>query len=171
MPIQAVTLDAGGTLLCEVPSRSQIYAQAARRRGLEVTEAAMSQWMHRTHDLVPLRQNGEFRYSDAWFRAFIEQIFCVGLGLGRDQLPALQEELFDRFGDPGTFRLFPGAEPLLRGLRDRGIRVGIVSNWGPRLESLVEGLGSPSWWMASGYPPSKAWRSPTAKSSAERAVD
>ncbi len=138
---QAVTLDAGGTLLREEPSRAEIYAQAARQRGLEVTESAMSHWMHRTHEELPLEVNGGFRYSDPWFRAFIERIFCGHLGLQQALLAGVQRDLFERFSKPETFRLFPGARELMTFLRDRDVRVGIISNWGPALSSVLAGLG------------------------------
>ncbi len=141
MPVLAVTLDVGGTLLREVSSRSRIYTEAARRRGLELTETEMGLWMHRTHEELSLEWNGCFRYSDDWFRAFIERIYCGELGLDPRDLPDLQSELFDRFSDPSTFRLFPGALELLQRLRSAEVRIGIVSNWSPRLKPILTGLG------------------------------
>ena len=115
--------------------------EAALHRGLSVTETAMAAWIERTHAALPREVKGSFRYSDGWFREFIGRIFRDGLGLDDGALADLQDELLERFADPATYRLFPGATELLHGLRSRGVRIGIVSNWGPRLESILQALG------------------------------
>jgi putative hydrolase of the HAD superfamily len=141
MALQAVFIDAGNTLLYEKPSRFEIYAQAARRRGLVITSEGMRDLMHRAHRELPQEIDGAFRYSEAWFSSYLRRIFHEDLGLSRLALPALSEELFGRFADPATFALFPGAIELLEGLRRRGLRVGIVSNWSQRLPGILEGVG------------------------------
>jgi len=139
--LSAVLLDAGGTLLRERKSRAALYAEAARAADLDVDEERMREWMYRTHAQLPRRLDGHFRYSRGWFEAFIERVFVDGLGLDPAGLPGVVEALFARFGDPATFRLLPGALELVAGLRRRGLRVGVVSNWSPALPGLLEGLG------------------------------
>jgi REG-2-like HAD superfamily hydrolase len=141
MPLKAVFLDVGDTLLREVPSRSEIYAAAARRRGIEVDAAAMAAHMRAAHAEHPERVAGAYRYADRWFEAYVEHIFCRRLALARAELAALQAELFERFEDPATFVLLPGARELPRALRARGLAVGIISNWSARLPKLLERLG------------------------------
>lgn len=141
MALQAVFIDAGNTLLYEKPSRFEIYAQAARRRGLDVASDRMRELMHRAHRELPREIDGAFRYSEGWFSSYLCTIFHEHLGLSRSDLPALSEEIFGRFADPATFALFPGAIELLEGLRRRDLRVGIVSNWSQRLPGILEGVG------------------------------
>jgi putative hydrolase of the HAD superfamily len=136
-----VLLDAGGTLLHEEPSRFEIYAQVGRAYGLDVREPAMKQAMINAHDALPRVIGSHFRYSTAWFDAFIERVFVDQYGLEPAHLEALTRELFARFEDPATFRLFPGALELVRSLRERGLRVGIVSNWSAALPGILDSLG------------------------------
>jgi len=141
MPLEAVFIDAGNTLLYENPSRFEIYAQVARGRGIDIASEAMRNLMVRAHRELPREIDGAFRYSEDWFASYIRSIFHEGLGLSSGDLPGVSEELFGRFADPATFALFPGAIELLESLRARGLAVGVVSNWSQRLPRILEGLG------------------------------
>ena len=141
MVLQAVFIDAGNTLLYEKPSRFEIYAQAARRRGLDIAAEAMRDLMVRAHRELPREIAGAYRYSEDWFSSYIRWIFHEELGLSRRDLPGVSRELFERFSDPSTFTLFPGALELLEGLRRRGVVIGIVSNWSQRLPGILDGIG------------------------------
>lgn len=141
MNISALLLDAGGTLLTESPAREQLYAQAAARHGLEVSATRMRECMGRAHARLPQVLAGHFRYSLAWFEAFIADVFVEQLGLRPAELPGLSAELFATFADAAHFRLLPGARELLVDARARGLKLGLVSNWSPALSSVLEGLG------------------------------
>jgi putative hydrolase of the HAD superfamily len=141
MPLRAVFLDVGNTLVRERPSRFEIYAQCAREHGLDVTTERMNQLMRQAHRELPREIAGAWRYTDRWFEAYIERIFGVELGLPRERLAQLSRELFARFSDPATFELYPGALELCARLRARGLVVGLVSNWSHRLPRLLEDLG------------------------------
>ena len=91
MTIQALLLDAGGTLLSENPSRDTLYAQAAARHGLALAPEDMRQCMQRAHGALPLVLEGNYRYSMPWFEAFIGDIFARQLGLERTRLPRIRE--------------------------------------------------------------------------------
>jgi len=140
-PLRAVFLDAGGTLIRELPSRAEIYARAALARGREIPPPTMRQLMYRTHAELPRSLGGHFRYSQGWFRAFIGRIFGERLGLGAREVREVQEELLARFADPATFALQPGAAELIAFLRGRGLVLGVVSNWGEPLPGILRGLG------------------------------
>lgn len=137
----AISLDLGHTLVFEQPSRHAIYAEAARARGLRVTDEEMRERMREANQALPERIEGAYRYSDRWFRRFIERIFHAGLELPSDRLPELTDELFARFESPSTFRLFPGALELLAGVRAAGLPLGLISNWSARLPRLLDNLG------------------------------
>ena len=141
MSLHAVFIDVGNTLVYEKPSRFEIYAGAARRRGLEVEGAEMQRLMRRAHGELPSDLGGAYRYTDRWFERYFERIFHEYLDLPRRELPAVARELFGRFSEPDTFALFPGAIELLDRLRARGLKVGIVSNWSARLPQLMQTLG------------------------------
>lgn len=139
--LKAVFIDVGNTLLYEKPSRFEIYAEEARRRGREVSSGTMRNLMTRVHRELPREIAGAFRYTDGWFSAYIEHIFHLELGIARGDLASLREDLFGRFSAPGTFSPFPGGRELLERVRSRGLRLGIISNWSTRLPRLLDDLG------------------------------
>ena len=141
MALKAVLFDAGGTLLREHPAREAIYAEAARARGLDVETHTLRACMYRVHAELPRNLDRHFRYSHAWFAHFITCVFQRELGLRANELPGLTAELFERFADPATFRLFPGAWEILDDLQARGLKLGIVSNWSESLPQVLLGLG------------------------------
>jgi putative hydrolase of the HAD superfamily len=141
MGLRAVFLDAGNTLLREQPSRFAQYALAAAEEGLQVPEERMRALMLEAHQTLPREIDGAWRYTDPWFEHYIRFIFHGRLGLAEQRLAPLSTRLFARFSDPSMFRVHAGGFELLSGLRRRGLKVGIVSNWSPRLPSLLERLG------------------------------
>jgi len=140
MALRALLLDVGNTLLTEQPSRFELYARAAREHGAELSAEAMAALMRRAHRELPSEVAGAWRYTDRWFEAYIERVFHAHLGVERAQLAELAERLFAQFSRPETFVLFPGARELLAHARARGLRIGIVSNWSPRLPALLDAL-------------------------------
>jgi len=141
MTLKAVFIDVGNTLLYEKPSRFEIYAEGARRRGRDVTDGEMMEMMRRAHRELPRSIGGAFRYTDPWFESYIDRIFHRYLGIARDELGAVHEELFGRFSEPGTFAMHAGGDELLADLARRNLRIGVVSNWSTRLPTLLERMG------------------------------
>lgn len=141
MALEAVFLDVGNTLLTERTSRWEVYAAAARARGVDVSATRMRDLMRAAHEDLPRTLDGAFRYTDPWFGAFIARIFGAGLGLAPEAVEDATEELFARFEDPATFRVHDGLPELLAALRGRDLAVGVVSNWSARLPRLLEALG------------------------------
>jgi REG-2-like HAD superfamily hydrolase len=140
MPVKAVFIDVGNTLLYEKPSRFEIYAEGARRRGLAITTEEMRDLMRDAHRQLPQVVDGSFRYTEGWFAAYMLRIFHQSLGIAKSEMPRLTEELFARFSRPDTFVLYPGAIELLEDLRGRKLKIGLVSNWSARLPSLLDRL-------------------------------
>jgi putative hydrolase of the HAD superfamily len=140
MPLGAVFLDLGNTLLRERTSRAELYAEEGARAGLSIDAAAMSVSMQRAHAELPREVAGSFRYSDAWFRAFQRRIFVDELGLAPARFEPLSARLFRRFEEADTFVLYPGARELLAALRARGLVLGLVSNWSEGLPRLLASL-------------------------------
>lgn len=142
MTLRAVLFDVGDTLLREKPSRFELYARAARERGIELDAEGMRRRMLEAHHALPRVLDGAYRYSDPWFRAFIARVFGplegrTGPAVEGRALEGLTEELFERFEDPASFVVYPGACELLDELASRGLRLGVVSNWSARLPRLL----------------------------------
>jgi putative hydrolase of the HAD superfamily len=139
--LRAIFLDVGGTLLRERKPRAAIYADAARARGLDVDDAAMSAWMRDAHHALPLVHEGAYRYTDRWFEAFIRAIFAGRFGLDAPAVADVTDELFARFESAETFELFPGCAASLDACRAHGLVVGAISNWSARLPRVLAAVG------------------------------
>lgn len=140
MSLKAVFLDVGSTLVREKTSRAAIYADVAAQHGRRITEKAMARTMRTTHDEMPASLPGAFRYSDAWFRAYIHRIFCINLGFGPQAVSGIADELFERFEAPQSFELYAGVTDLLELLKSKGLKLGVISNWSERLPKLLDAL-------------------------------
>jgi putative hydrolase of the HAD superfamily len=141
--VQAVFFDAGGTLFTERTSRAALYAEVAREHGIMLAEAAVAEAMRASHDALPRRLPGGFRYSRAWFERFIADVFER---LGHPRLPlGLVRDLFACFASAETFRVYPDVVPALQQLAELDIRRGVVSNWSEGLPALIEKLGLASY--------------------------
>lgn len=140
MTLQAVFIDVGNTLLYEQPSRFEIYAEAARAAGVDVAPDVMRDLMVGAHRELPREIDGHYRYSDGWFEAYIHRIFHADLGVPEAVLEPLARDLFARFSDPATFRVFDGAEELFELVDRHDLVFGVISNWSPRLPGILESL-------------------------------
>lgn len=146
LPLRAVLLDVGGTLIDADPSPPEVYARVLSRWGRvvstnEVAPAFRATWA----ELCELHPQGLDRYhllkggEREWWGEFVRRV------IHRLQHPApwreVLEELFAAFADPGLWRVYPEVIEVLQGLRQRGLRLAAVSNWDSRLPSVLAGLG------------------------------
>lgn len=139
--LKAVFFDAGNTLFRPYPSVGAVYARLARRFGVRVDpgwvqERFAAEWKKRNG----LAQLKDEKNEKLWWRKLVRGVFGKAFP-DEAGFNAFYEELYAEFAHPRTWKLFPDALPALRGLRKRGVRMGIVSNWDSRLFALCDGLG------------------------------
>jgi putative hydrolase of the HAD superfamily len=142
----AVTLDAMNTIVHTDPAPPNIYAHHISQFGPSVSSGEVADlfgpaWAAIKRHTPP----GRDRYScypggeRAWWGAFVREI------LHRLHHPApwepLLDELWGVFSDAATWRVYPETVGTLNRLCDRGINLGLVSNWDRRLPGLLESLG------------------------------
>ena len=139
-PIKALFLDAGKTLLTEQDPRHVIYARLAADFGGQENPEATLESMSRAFAELPQIIEGHFRFSLEWFRAFNARVLGEQ-GVPEARWDAAHERVVEVFEDPATYRLYEDVLPFLEGIRERGLIVGIVSNWSERLPALCQGLG------------------------------
>jgi putative hydrolase of the HAD superfamily len=132
-PILAVTFDVGGTLIEPWPSVGQVYAEAAARHGV----CAAAEELDR-HFAAAWRAKKDFDYSRAGWRELVKETFAkVSAAPPSAELFA---ELYRHFGTAAPWRVFDDVGPCLRGLKERGMKLGIISNWDERLRPLLRAL-------------------------------
>ena len=139
MSVEVLLLDAGGTLFTERETRDAIYTRALAGRGLPVSVEQVGRLRETLHATMPDTVEGHVRYTDRWFREFMRRMLAE---LGSESDPeALRRELAGHFSLPESFVVHADAPAALDRLAERGVRLGVVSNWSDRLPPLLEGLG------------------------------
>lgn len=135
----AVTFDVGGTLIEPWPSVGHVYAEVAAAHGFPGLEpAALTRRFHGAW-----RTKGEFDYSPAAWQRLVDATFD-GL-VSRPPSASFFDALYRRFEKPGAWRVFEEVIPALGSLRQRGIKLGVISNWDDRLRPLLNGLDLGRW--------------------------
>lgn len=144
--LRAVFFDVGNTLIRPYPSVGhvcrEVLASAGHHRDLEAIDELMPlvdayyEDRYRTDDTF---WTSEEETSGVWVGMYA--LLCRRLGVGEGEAEALARRVYDEFGDPGRWRPYPDVLPALRRLRERGLKLGIISNWDSRLEAVLAGTG------------------------------
>jgi putative hydrolase of the HAD superfamily len=138
--LRAVFVDAGNTLFTERRSRAALYATVARAHGGHTDEEQAADIMGRAFAEIPYSAKGNYRYSTNWFETFNQHVL-LKLGVSEGRWQEASTKLLARFESPKTYRVFKEVPAVLEELSNRGITVGVVSNWSERLPVLLKALG------------------------------
>jgi len=141
--VRVVFFDAGGTLLHPYPSVGKIYGEVASRYGCHVEEGRIEKvfrkiWVSRD-GLALLESHSNEKVEREWWKGVVREVFSHFGGV-RD-FEVFFGELYEVFGRPESWRLYPEVPEVLGVLKGRGKRLGIISNWDSRLFQLCTGLG------------------------------
>lgn len=139
--IDAVFLDAGETILRPHPSFPELFALICRERGVEVSPERVQEVQGRLAphlvDLADetgvenpsLSPEGSRRFWTYLYRRFLAELEI--------EAPGLDAALYERFSDSASYVLFDEVLAVLRGLRDDGYRLGLISNFEGWLEEML----------------------------------
>ena len=145
MTTQAVLFDAAGTLIKTARSVGESYAAIAEAYGMRVTPAELLPRFHACFDsssplAFPEATTASINALErAWWKRVVQQVFSP-FGPFAD-FDAYFDELFGYFAQAGSWVLYPDARETIAALRERGIRIAVVSNFDSRLITILEGLG------------------------------
>jgi len=128
--IQAVTFDVGGTLIEPWPSVGHVYAEVAARH----VRKNFSPEQLNARFKAAWRNRPGFRHSRNEWNELVTDVF------GGPTSPGFFAELYDRFAEPGAWRVYEDVLPALDLLAARKIRLAIISNWDERLRPLLRKL-------------------------------
>lgn len=137
--IRAVYFDAVGTLLFPQPSVFETYAAVARKHGSQRTLAEIKQAMRAAYhrqELVDRDQQwrtDEDRERERWRGV-------VGETMPDADVERSFAELWGWFSGPEAWSVAPGTAELLRNLVDRGLVVGMASNFDARLAPITRAI-------------------------------
>ncbi|MEX5214578.1 MAG: HAD-IA family hydrolase [Nitrospiraceae bacterium] len=146
--INVVFFDAAGTLFRVKRSVADIYLELAVpygfRRGSDSREAITGAFKRAMQDAPPpvfqVSDPAEIKRCERlwWFDVVHNVFYRVGLF---ERFDDFFEEVFRRFDGPEFWELYPETIDALKGLRDRGVELGIISNFDSRLFNVLKGLG------------------------------
>ncbi|MEO6809592.1 MAG: HAD-IA family hydrolase [Isosphaeraceae bacterium] len=142
-------IDAVGTLLKPAPGVAEIYAEAARRQGVELDRATVKARFAdhfgavEEDDLRGLLVTDESTERRRWRRIVSQVLPEVA---DRDRA---FEELWDYFGRPAAWGLFDDVAPSMALLHAQGWPVRIASNFDGRLRGVLAGLPPLAPWAES----------------------
>jgi putative hydrolase of the HAD superfamily len=141
----AVFFDAANTLLYPFPSVGEVYAQVAARYGVSTSGEAVQRAFRRAWSSIqvgaqadPVRYGvGEADGRRFWHTLVLATFTQIAIP---EPFETFFEELYQLFGQPTVWRLFPECLEVLQTLRRQGYIVGVISNWDSRLLELLHGL-------------------------------
>ncbi|MBM3984699.1 MAG: HAD-IA family hydrolase [Planctomycetes bacterium] len=137
--MKAVLFDAGGTLFGERRTRDELYQEALAGLGHPLDLPAIARLRAELHDELPEVFEGHARYSDGWFREYVRRLL-ERVGCPADPEP-VRAGLARHYLRADSFVIHGDVPPCLDALLERGLRLGVVSNWSAHLPVLLEDLG------------------------------
>jgi HAD superfamily hydrolase (TIGR01549 family) len=137
--LAAVLFDVDFTLARPGPELGPTgYVRAGRRCGLELDEALYEQARDRARER--LERHPELAHDEEVWIAFTERI-VTGMGGGASGARACALRIIEAWEQSENFDLYDDALPTLAGLRERGIKLGLVSNGTRDLDAFVRHHG------------------------------
>jgi putative hydrolase of the HAD superfamily len=136
--IQALTIDAAGTMISPHPSVGAVYAAVARSHGLAVAAPEVDAAFPAAFTATVATWPVPYGKDEADALAFWSQVI-------RRTLPAPVPDavcaaIYAAFQAPAAWRVLPGVRATLALAAARGLPVAVVSNFDCRLEPLLRAL-------------------------------
>jgi len=161
--VRAVFFDAVGTVIHPEPPAATVYAEVGRRHGSRLSEDeihvrfASAFCREEERDKVAGWRTSEEREVQRW-----RSIVATVLDDVSDAEDAFRQ-LFQHFGRPSAWRCAEDVAQTLQGLRQRGLHMGLASNYDKRLRSVVAGMSGLADVTALAISSEIGWRKPAAQ--------
>jgi putative hydrolase of the HAD superfamily len=145
MTIRTVFFDVGNTLLTPAISEAQVLVDAATSVGatvdlklVEENVPRMYQYYEQLYEEDNSVWADEDRAVGIWLTIYEYLCELVGLSEFGSQIARLG---YEKFLAADSWATFDDVMPTLDGLKARGVKLGLISNWDCSLESIITGLG------------------------------
>jgi len=147
--VKAITLDLGWTLAYPSPGLWETFATLCQEAGhsltAEVCEAAAGELAIAAQQAAVAKFDGQRKFSDSdeKFRAGFQMLSMhVFSSAGMEDNDGEHFRRFFRtFNNFERWKVYPDVGPFLKGAREAGIRVGLISNAGSALKEHIRILG------------------------------
>jgi putative hydrolase of the HAD superfamily len=142
---ELIFLDAVGTLFRVRGSVGAIYGSIAERYGVIADSSRIElefRRAFRSRSLAPLPSAAPGDTAAAekrWWSDVVADV--LGARMSGTVLRNYFEEVFEFYRGEGAWELYPDTTSALESLRERGYRLGVLSNFDSRLHPLLRGLG------------------------------
>jgi len=146
--VKVIFFDAAGTLFHVKGSVGEIYVSYAEKYGFKRTSeslAAVKEAFNRAfHEAPPpvfaVSEPGEIKRCERlwWFDIVHNVFYRIGM---IERFDDYFEEVFHAFDGPERWMLYPETLGVLKGLKEQGFELGIISNFDTRLFNVLRGLG------------------------------
>ena len=146
MTVRAIFFDAAGTLIKPARRVGESYAAIAAKHGKEVLASDIAARFRACFDGAPrLAFPGASEHSLSqlerdWWRQLVARVFEPWAPF--DRFDEYFSELFAYFAQPGAWALYPEVSGVLSALKERGVILGVISNFDSRLLGILDGLGA-----------------------------
>jgi HAD superfamily hydrolase (TIGR01662 family) len=135
LDLKAVLFDVDFTLARPGPELGpDAYRRAGEEYGLDLDPALYDQ--ARVHALKTLQKHPELEHDEEIWYAFTERI-VRGMGGDSDRARECAVDIERRWERSHNFNLYDDAIPTLELLRERGLKIGLVSNGARNLDEFV----------------------------------
>ncbi|MEK7953973.1 HAD-IA family hydrolase [Luteolibacter soli] len=145
--LQALFLDAAGTLIEPAEPVAVVYARTAAAYGQTVDPAEVKKWFGLAFDGISGPEYEAHPDGDAaereWWSWIVLLVFNKSLGtpLPEGFFRPCFEALFAHYARPDAWRVFPEVPDVLAEARSAGLRLAVVSNFDLRLHGILAGHG------------------------------
>lgn len=143
---RAVLFDAAGTLLRIDPNVESVYARIAANHGVaiethELQEAFNEAWRQLERSADADLATSEENERNWWHELVGRVLSLAGKKSAFGDSEAFFEDVWSAFEHPHAWEWYDDVIRCNRELRNRNIRMGIVSNWDIRLHRLMSRMG------------------------------
>jgi putative hydrolase of the HAD superfamily len=143
--IEFVYFDAGETLVHPLPSFPELFLSVCSDHGLEVDFNLLRTATRGLMQGVEDRQRRGYTFSNEVSKSrrfWLDFYSSLARELGYVQEDGLLPvALYDTFSEPSNYGSYHDVQETMQQLRERGVRMGLISNFEPWLEDLLEDLG------------------------------
>ena len=146
--IKVIFFDAAGTLFHVKGSVADIYLRHAEKFGVQRTPELLASVKTAFARAFADAPPPVFAVSDPkgikqcerlwWFDVVHNVWYRVGMF---ERFDEYFEDVFEAFGGPSYWTLYPETVGVLKGLKEQGYEIGIISNFDSRLFNVLRGLG------------------------------
>lgn len=144
--IQAILLDAAGTLMEPAEPVGQTYARIAGRFGRTADPDRLLRAFGAVFQSMPPMAFPAMALEElearerGWWKTLVRKA-AADADAVPEAFDAYFDTLYAHYADPAAWRLYPEIVTCLAQLRERGLAVAVASNFDSRLPGILKGLG------------------------------